>query len=502
VTASPPYPAVGLSGAGSAADPGPSEAAAPAREWAQRYAFYLFLLDLTILGVTGIVAVFLRFGTDGGEALRLSGVSYFLIAAAVVVAWLGTLGFSRCYESRFLGTGSEEYTRVGNASVRLAAVVALVAFALDLPLSRGFVAVLLLLGTLLLLVGRVAARACLRAGRRRGRWNHRVLVVGGIQQVQELVEQLSRDPSAGFDVVAVCVPGEHRAALRLSNGDSVPVSGGLSSVTQVMLDLRADTVAVTGSPGITGHALRRLSYELEGSGVDLLVAPALTNVTGSRVSIRPMAGLPLLHLDEPELTGARRVLKLVFDLVVALVLTVVLSPLLLALGFLVRLTSPGPAIFTQERVGRRGRPFRIYKFRSMYVDAEERLAELAHLNEHDGVLFKLRNDPRVTPLGRLLRRYSLDELPQLLNVLRGQMSLVGPRPPLASEVARYEGHAHRRLLVKPGVTGLWQVSGRSDLSWDDTVRLDLQYVENWSLGLDISVLAKTAVTVLRRSGAY
>ena len=232
------------------------------------------------------------------------------------------------------------------------------------------------------------------------------------------------------------------------------------------------------------------------------MAPALTDISGTRLSIRPVAGLPLLHLDEPELSGARKVVKLGFDVVTAAVLVLLLLPLLVVLAVLVRTTSAGPALFVQERVGRRGNTFHLFKFRTMAVDAEQRLAELAHLNEHDGVLFKVRNDPRITRVGRFLRKYSLDELPQLFNVLRGEMSLVGPRPPLPSEVARYLGHTHRRLLVKPGITGLWQVSGRSELSWDETVRLDLQYVERWSLGLDISILVRTAGAVLAGRGAY
>jgi exopolysaccharide biosynthesis polyprenyl glycosylphosphotransferase len=230
-----------------------------------------------------------------------------------------------------------------------------------------------------------------------------------------------------------------------------------------------------------------------------LVAPAPTDIVSIRVHPSPVAGLPLL--DEPELNGARQAVKRLFDLLVAGGLVVILLPLVSGIAVLNRVTSPGPALFAQERLGRRGEPFRLYKFRSMFTDAEQRQADISHLNEHDGVLFKVRNDPRVTPLGRLLRKYSLDELPQLFNVLKGEMSLVGPRPPLATEVAQYQGHAHRRLLVRPGITGLWQVSGRSDLSWEDILRLDLQYIENWSLGLDVSIL-RTAGAVLAGRGAY
>lgn len=472
-------------------------------DWLRRYAFYMVLLDAVVLGATGILAVLLRFGLDAASAGQpsIQGVSYFLVAGLAAAVWLAVLGLSRSYETRYLGTGTEEYRRVADACLRMTALFTAVSFALNIPVSRGFAAPFLLLGTLLLFLVRAVARGYLQAGRRSGRWTHRVLLVGGRAAVADLALELSREKGAGYTVVGACVPGGAEQPVELRNGTTVPVVGAMTRLKDALLDVRADTVAVAGAE-VTGEALRRLSYELEGTGVALLVAPALTNISGTRVSIRPVAGLPLLHLDEPEFTGARRVLKFSFDVVVASLLVVLLAPLLLGIAAVVRATSAGPAIFSQERVGRAGRLFRVYKFRTMHVDAEHRLADLRHLNEHDGVLFKLRDDPRITSTGRWLRRYSLDELPQLFNVLRGQMSLVGPRPPLESEVARYEGHAHRRLLVKPGITGLWQVSGRSDLSWEDTVRLDLQYVENWSLGLDVALLARTAVALVTRRGAY
>jgi exopolysaccharide biosynthesis polyprenyl glycosylphosphotransferase len=249
-------------------------------------------------------------------------------------------------------------------------------------------------------------------------------------------------------------------------------------------------------------ALRRLAWSLEGTGVDLVVAPTLTDVAGPRVHVRPVAGLPLLHVEAPEFTGGRQLLKGLVDRCAALAFLVLLTPLLAAIALAVRLDTPGPALFRQTRVGRHGRPFLLYKFRSMVGGAEHMRAALAQNNEQDGVLFKIRRDPRVTPVGRIIRRYSLDELPQLLNVLKGDMALVGPRPPLPAEVEQYGTDVHRRLLVKPGITGLWQVSGRSDLPWQDGVRLDLYYVENWSLTLDLMILWKTLFTVLRPQGAY
>lgn len=477
----------------------PGSVTSPRRRWLHLYSRVLVSVDAAALGLAGVIALPLRFGESPAEA-RISGISYSAIAFALILGWLAVLGASRCYEPRFLGIGPEEYRRVGNASLRVTAVVALVAYAMKLQLARGFVAAFLVLGTVFVLAGRAAARAYLRRGRLNGRFQHRVLVVGAPAQAGELAAELSRDPTYGLAVVGACVSGGRGQVL--DRGRPVPVVGSLTTVPAALTTVDADVVAVAAGPGLTGAALRRLSYELEGSNVELLVAPALTNVSGSRVHIRPVAGLPLLHLDEPELSGARKVAKNAFDLVVAGAALVLLSPLLVLLAGATRLGSPGPALFAQQRVGRNGQTFRLYKFRSMYVDAERRLADLQHLNEHDGVLFKMRHDPRVTPVGKLLRKYSLDEFPQLINVVRGEMSLVGPRPPLATEVARYEGYAHRRLLVRPGITGLWQVSGRSDLSWDDAVRLDLQYVENWSLALDIGILLRTVSAVLRGRGAY
>ena len=235
-----------------------------------------------------------------------------------------------------------------------------------------------------------------------------------------------------------------------------------------------------------------------------MVAPSLTDIGGPRIHTRPVQGLPLIHVETPTYSGRKLYTKRAFDLVGSGLLTVALSPVLLVLAVLVKATSPGPVFFLQERVGLNGGTFPMVKFRSMVVDAEARLQELSALDRAEGndVLFKMRNDPRVTKVGAFMRRYSLDEVPQLFNVLMGEMSLVGPRPPLAREVERYDVHVHRRFLVKPGMTGLWQVSGRSDLSWEDSVRLDLFYVENWSLVSDILILLKTARAVVRSEGAY
>jgi exopolysaccharide biosynthesis polyprenyl glycosylphosphotransferase len=248
--------------------------------------------------------------------------------------------------------------------------------------------------------------------------------------------------------------------------------------------------------------LRELAWELEKTGTDLCVAPALLDVAGPRTTIRPVAGLPLLHMDHPEFTGTKQVIKDAFDKLVGLSALALTAPVFLFVTLIIRLDDGGPAFFRQTRVGRDGRDFTVYKFRTMVMDAEKLKTELTASNDHDGVLFKMRKDPRITKVGSWLRRWSLDELPQLLNVVRGDMSLVGPRPALPDEAARYGDYVRRRLVVKPGLTGLWQVNGRSDLSWEESVRLDLRYVENWSLVLDLQILWKTLSAVWRGSGAY
>jgi exopolysaccharide biosynthesis polyprenyl glycosylphosphotransferase len=316
--------------------------------------------------------------------------------------------------------------------------------------------------------------------------------------VADLVKELGRDRYHGLTVVGACVAHP-------SEGDEVagvPVYGDLGDVTAAVRAFGADTVAVLACPEMDGIKLRTLAWELEKTGTDLCVSPALLDVAGPRTTIRPTAGLTLLHVDHPQLSGLRLLLKDLFDRCVAAVVLLLLAPLIVAVGAMIRLSDGGPALFTQVRVGKDGRVFRIYKFRTMVVDAERRKAELLASNDHDGILFKLRKDPRVTAMGARLRRWSIDELPQLVNVFLGDMSLVGPRPAVPAEVAQYAEHVHRRLVVKPGLTGLWQVNGRSDLSWDESVRLDLRYVENWSFALDLQILWKTIWALLYGSGAY
>jgi exopolysaccharide biosynthesis polyprenyl glycosylphosphotransferase len=387
---------------------------------------------------------------------------------------------------------------VVNAGVNLTAALALMSYAINNELSRAYLVISMPVIVGLDLIARFALRKRLHRLRAGGRCMSSVVAVGHAAAVQQLVSELRREPQHGLHVVAACLADGSTA----SEVAGIPVLGDFDCVADVERNIGAGTVAVLSCPEIDGIKLRTLAWELEKTGTDLCVAPALLDVAGPRTTVRPTAGLTLLHVDHPQLSGPRQVLKDLFDRSAAGLALLLLSPLMLAIAAIVRISDKGPALFTQTRVGKDGQLFRIYKFRTMVVDAEARLAELRAQNDHDGVLFKMRRDPRITPIGARLRKWSLDELPQLFNVVLGEMSLVGPRPALPDEAARYADHVRRRLVVKPGITGLWQVSGRSDLSWDETVRLDLRYVENWSLAVDIQILWETIKVILRGSGAY
>ncbi len=455
--------------------------------WVRRYTATVLVLDLLAAALAGPVAI---------EVGNLPGTSPWL-AAAFPFVWVIVLALGRTYEYRFVGAGADEYRHLFTSSVVLLAVIGSFGYVFIADLAQQTVAVVWSLAITLSLIVHFGCRQGLHHLRRNGSCLRHVLVVGRERSVAELIRTVSRESHAGFAVVAACVDGAGPGLV-----EGVPVLGASDSIVSALVRSGADTIAVAAWSDVSQTDLRQLSWDLEGSGVSLLVAPRLIDVSGPRIHFQPVAGLPLINVEEPDFTGVRRFVKGATDRVGAILAMVLLSPLLAAVALSVRLTSRGPVFFRQVRVGTHGVPFVMHKFRTMYVDAEERLGELQQHNERDGLLFKMRDDPRITSVGRWLRRFSLDELPQLLDVLWGRMSLVGPRPPLPSEVSEYPLQLRRRLIVKPGVTGLWQVSGRSDLSWDESVRLDLFYVENWSLGLDLAIMAKTVLAVARGSGAY
>jgi exopolysaccharide biosynthesis polyprenyl glycosylphosphotransferase len=460
----------------------------------RRYRRLALAGDLIVGAAAAACATFVRFGPEPGAGY----VAFTLLGP---VLWILAIASRRGYERRFLGTGPDEYRTLADATLVLFTVLAVASFAFKTDLSRGFLVTFLPSALVLTALERRQLRSWLFRRRLSGDGMQRVLVVGHPDAASHLVVQFDREPQHGLGVVAVCVRGDDDL-LVLPHGVEAIRGTDPRTVLRAVADVGADVVAVASSPDLSGHALRRLAWALDERGVDLIVSPGIVEVAGPRLSIRPVAGLSLLHLERPATHGGRMLIKRVLDRLLGSALFVALSPLLAGIALAVKLTSPGPVLFRQLRIGEDGRPFEMLKFRSMVADAEDRRADLEADNEGNGVLFKIRSDPRVTRVGAVLRRYSLDELPQLWNVVRGEMSLVGPRPPLPQEVIAYSDDATRRLRVRPGMTGLWQVSGRSDLSWEESLRLDLRYVDNWSLALDVTILWRTCRAVLGRSGAY
>ncbi len=471
-----------------------------ARRYLAGYLRAVRVTDLVVVALAVLGAQVARFGFEERHLQSGYGaIDYVVVSVVLILGWLLALHLEDAYDGRLVGHGVQEYKQVFSASTWLFAILAIVAFAFKLDFARGYVLVAFPAGTFMLLLGRWVARRWLVRQRRRGRLSDRVLLVGDREHVASLVVALGRAPDAGYHVLGACV--DNATAGRVAG---VPVLGPESEVLVRAVELEADVVAVSSSAGLGQKGLRSLGWALEGTKIDLVVAPGIMDVAGPRVLTRPVQGLPLIHVEAPVFAGPQLVAKSVFDRLGAVLALVLLSPVLLAVALAVRLEDGGPVLFRQERVGRDGRTFSMLKFRSMAVDAESRLPELVAANEGAGPLFKLRRDPRVTRTGAFIRKYSLDELPQLVNVLRGEMSMVGPRPPLPREVAEYEASTRRRLLVKPGMTGLWQINGRSDLSWDEAVRLDLYYVENWNPVLDLMILWRTIQVVARpeANGAY
>ena len=400
---------------------------------------------------------------------------------AVAACWLGCLSVARAYEPRLLRPWTEEVHRVVEAGLVLTLIAVGVAAWWDLELYSPNFLVLFAVTVAISLAPRMGARAWHRWHRahRTTRPCH-VVVTGRRADAERLVREWARTSDHGLEIVVADLP---------EVGDAVRHHGA------------AAVIAVPCSE-LDPASLRRLGWELEPTGTQLFLAPGLIDVVRARAAVAAAGGMPLMLVRAPQLTGGRRLVKEAWERTAALLALLVLSPILLLVALAIRLDSRGPAMFKQTRVGRSGRSFTMLKFRTMHDNAEASVLQLGDRNEADGVLFKIRQDPRITRIGRVLRRYSIDELPQLVNVVLGQMALVGPRPPLPTETALYEPDVHRRFAVKPGVTGLWQVSGRSDLAWEEAVRLDLRYVDNWSLTLDLQIVARTVRAVLRHAGAY
>jgi exopolysaccharide biosynthesis polyprenyl glycosylphosphotransferase len=459
--------------------------------WVAKYRQASLAADLGAGVIGASLALVARFGAQ-------INLGYFVLGVLLPVAWVACVALQRGYETRYFGTGPEEFRSIIRAAVALTAIVAISSYATKSEVARGFVVLAVPMTCVAAMFGRWMLHRQISWRRFAGRCMRRVLVVGRNDQVTTLKRHLEERPADGYVVVASCLPRgdafEEPEPERLGRTEM----DILAAVDQYAVEV----VAVAADPELAGHTLRKLSWALEQRGVELIVSPGIVEVAGPRISIRPVAGLSLLHLERPSVSGGPHLLKSIFDRVVGCLMLLGVAPILMVTATLVKFTSRGPVLFRQTRVGRGGKQFQMLKFRTMVLDAEERQAELHTLNQGNGILFKMRDDPRITKIGKYLRRFSIDELPQLVNVLRGDMSLVGPRPPLPAEVAQYAIDDARRMLVKPGLTGLWQVSGRSDLTWEESMRLDLRYADNWSIALDLLILWKTARAVLGSDGAY
>ena len=476
-------------------------AGASAFDWRKAYIRRLALSDLLTLIVVVFGAQVIWFGEGNvavavSEDSRITPISYWVFSAALVIVWMWVLTLIDSRSTRVIGTGMAEYRRVVDASFRLFGFIAIVAFLLKVDIARGYLLISLPAGVIALLGERWLWRQWLIRRRRRGEYSARVLLIGSEQTVTQIARELRRTPAAGYRVVGACVPSGQIASS--IPGTDIPIMGTVGTIDRALHVTSADTVAVTSTDDLPPDKVKQISWGLEAGRQHLVLAPSIVDIAGPRLQTRPVAGLPLIHVETPRFSGGQLLIKRMMDLAAALLGVIVISPLLLVLTLIIRLSSPGPVLFRQTRIGLRGREFTMLKFRSMVQNAEDLLPELAEQQRDAGneVLFKMSNDPRVTPVGRIMRKFSLDELPQLFNVIGGSMSLVGPRPPLASEVEQYADHVHRRFLAKPGITGAWQVSGRSTLSWEESVRLDLSYVENWTLLGDLVIVLKTAKAVV------
>ncbi|MEY2848450.1 MAG: hypothetical protein RI885_1115 [Actinomycetota bacterium] len=473
------------------------------RDWRHSYALRLVVTDLLVLiwGVAGSAVANFGFA---GETLSMPfanpGIDYFWVSALVVASWMAMLWAVGSRRPRVIGTGTAEFKAILQSAVSVLVLITLATFLLQVEFSRAFVLTALPAGLLGLVVSRFLWRQWLQAERKLGRYSARVVLVGSPASASQIAKDLASNTDAGYHLVGAVVPSG--VTLSVLPDTTVPVLGSIDTLLDAVAESQADTVIVVGGHNLTPAEMRRLSWSLEPGRQHLVMTPSLTDVAGPRIHARPVAGLPLIHVETPRYEGTDRFLKRGFDVLGSGLLLLALAIPLLVVSLVIVSTSKGGLFFAHKRIGKNGRPFKMLKLRSMVADADSQLAALlASQGTSEKPLFKVENDPRITRVGAFIRRYSIDEIPQLINVLRGDMSLVGPRPQVEKEVALYDNAASRRLFVKPGMTGLWQVSGRSNLNWEESVRLDLYYVENWSLVADIAILARTVRAVLASDGA-
>ena len=460
----------------------------PTSEWKNTLQLRLWAVDAILIFAALMIGILARYQTFWIDGINTFEFTFLIYGLLIFLSWLISLQFFESREISILGFGADEYRRVLTASFSVFALLAIFSYIFKLEISRGFVAITFFLGVIFLFLGRRTLRKFLSRAREQGRYLSRVLLIQG--SFQDHVEQrLNSAIYSGLKIVSRIKVDD------FNNFDSNKVADQAEAES-------CDVILVSQSADVSATDLRKLGWALEDSQIRLVVAPAVTEIAGPRLKVSNVEGLPLLHVEQPTFSGPARITKRIVDIIGAFFGLVLLAPIFLFIGILIKLSDRGPVFYIQNRVRQENKIFGVYKFRTMLVDAHQMRDEIMQQTGKDLRLAKDPNDPRITKPGKILRRWSIDELPQLINVLKGEMSLVGPRPPLAEEVEQYESAEKRRLLVKPGLTGLWQVSGRSELDWQDAVRLDLYYVENWSLALDFLIMLRTIAAVFRGEGAY
>lgn len=477
------------------------------RRWKESYRTRLVLVDSLV--VFGAVALgqFGRFGlfatAQDADTVTLSRLT--LTSLILATAWLAALSLIESRDISLVGVGSEEYRRVVSATMWVFGAAAMVSLVLHTQVSRGYLIIALPVGLAGLVLGRHLLRRNLIKRRNRGEFINRVLVLGSVESVEVLCTHLGRSTPAGYSVAAACIPGfkgsvgEHISTA----AGMIPILGDQESVEVALRMTGVDALAVAAVEHLGRENLRKLAWRLDSLGVDMIVMPGMTDVVGPRLKMRSIDNLPLLHIARPRHDGPSKYGKRLFDLIFGTAALAAALPLIIVVAIAIKLDDGGPVFFRQVRVGYQGRLFRIVKFRTMTVDAEARKAqERTSAGPAARVFFKSAEDSRITRLGKFLRATSIDEIPQILNVLAGSMSIVGPRPLVLGEGESVENFVQRRALVNPGMTGLWQVSGRSDVSDDERIRLDHSYVDNWSVVQDLVIVWKTLRAVLKREGAY
>ena len=457
------------------------------------------VIDLIVMIAVGLVAILGRRELDFFTASFDVEQSVTVAGPLIILGWLATIAISGGYETDIFGAGMDEYKRVFNASLITAGLAGVGCYLARFDLSRGFFLLAFFIGIPAVLLGRLTLRRAIQTARRHGSLRQRALIAGSRSHVDEIAAVLRRESWLGYDIVGALTP-EYDLSEETSTG--VPVIGNASDATAAVQAHGADVIFFAGGSVGASSQLRKTLWQLERHHVQVVVAPSVTDISSERIRIRPVGGLPLIHIEPPTWSDASRWGKRTFDLVGSSLLILAFAPLLVFTAIQVKFHDGGPVFFRQTRIGKDKQEFGCFKFRTMVVNAEAMVAALREEQGQAALLFKMKDDPRITRPGNWLRRLSIDELPQLFNVWRGDMSLVGPRPQVAAEVALYDDSMSRRLHVRPGMTGLWQVSGRNDLTADEAMRLDLYYVDNWSMLQDITILARTFGAVVASRGAY